>query len=80
MTEARIGNVTLLGGGPYVPLCDPGGDWLVWDGLREDVAEFDGYVFLGLTQREALRFSRLMNDMATPSTGEGSRYRPSRQA
>lgn len=69
-----------MGGGRYDPLCDPNGEWLVWDAVRENVAEFDGYVFQGLTQREALRFSTLMNDMVRPSAAEGSRYRPAQQA
>lgn len=66
--EVRIGKVTLVGKGPYEPLCDPSGEWLVWDAVRENVAEFDGYVFLGLTPREALRFSTLLNNMIRPST------------
>jgi hypothetical protein len=62
-----------MGTGPYEPLCDPSGEWLVWDAVRENVAEFDGYVFLGLTPREALRFSTLLNNMIGPSTSGGSR-------
>lgn len=77
--EVKIANVTLLGGGPYKPLCDPSGEWLVWDAVREIVAEFDGHVFLGLTQREALRFSTLMNDMVR-LTSESSQYRPAQHA
>lgn len=80
VTEVTIGNVTLMGGGPYEPLCDPIGEWLVWDAMRENVAEFDGYVFHGLTQREAIRFSMLMNDMVRPSSREGSSYRSVQEA
>lgn len=63
-----------------MPLCDPGGEWLVWNAVRATVAEFDGYVFHGLTQREAIRFSTLMNDMTRPSTRKDSLYRPLQQA
>jgi len=78
--EVRIGNVIQLGGGPYEPLCDLTGEWLVWDAVRNNVAEFDGCVFLGLTQIEALRFSTLMNTMVRPSISEGSQHRPAQQA
>lgn len=60
-----------MGGGPYRPLSDPNGEWLVWDAVRENVAEFGGCAFQGLTQREAMRFSTLMNDMVRPSTRKG---------
>ncbi|MET3597469.1 hypothetical protein ABID26_006894 [Mesorhizobium shonense] len=59
--EARIRIMPLMGGGPYEPLFDPSGNWLVWDAAQENVAEFDGNVLLGLTRTEALRVSMLMN-------------------
>lgn len=68
-----------MGGGPYEPLCDPSGEWLVWDAVRGNVAEFDGYVFHGLTQREAIRYSTLLNIMAGPSACEGLSSRPAQQ-
>lgn len=58
-----------MGGGPFEPVRDPNGDWLVWDAVRENVAESDGYVFVGLTQREALRLSTLMNDVKGRTDG-----------
>lgn len=65
-----------MGGGPYEPLCDPCGEWLVWDAVQGNVAEFDGHVFHGLTHREAIRFSTLLNAMARPATREDQQSNP----
>lgn len=63
MTEATIGIEVLRGGSRYEPFCDPIGDWLVWDAVQKNVAEIDGNeLLIGLTQREALRVSALLND------------------
>lgn len=61
MTEATIGIVVLRGGSRYEPLCDPSGDWLVWDAVQKNVAEIDGNELIGLTQREALKAATLMS-------------------
>lgn len=79
-TEARIRILTLRGGGPYEPLCDPAGNWLVWDAVQENVAEFDGNILFGLQPGEALRISTLMNDGVRLSAGVGSPCRTAQQA
>lgn len=54
-------NITLIGRGPYEPLCDPSGEWIVWDAVKDTVAESNGNVLFGLSHGDALRFSVLMN-------------------